>query len=83
MSDTGLECRVVVRRHPGGRVDLGMYSPVDGRYAPLGMHGPEESVVDAAVRGLAERISREGHRLTFSDCAADRSWTNRDPRSGR
>ncbi len=62
-----LECRVIIRRRVDGRIDLGMYDPLNGRYAPLGTHGPGRGVVDQAIRGLAERITREGHRLTFSD----------------
>lgn len=64
-----LECRVVIRRLPDRRVALGMYDPLNMRYEALGTHGPGESSIDEAVRGLKEAIERAGHRLTFSDCA--------------
>lgn len=62
-----LECRVVIRYLPDGRIRLGAYDPRHFRYEPLGVHGPSVADVDAAVRGLAQRIEREGHLLTFSE----------------
>ena len=62
-----LECRVVVTHLPDKRIALGMYCPVTGRYEPLGTHGPAPDVVDSAVRGLKERIEREGHKVTFCE----------------
>ncbi len=72
MGGKQLECRVVIRRRGDGKVDLGMYDPVNGRYVPLGTHGPGRGVVDGAIRGLADKIVREGHRLTFSDVGVGR-----------
>lgn len=71
MASKQLECRVVIRRYPDGRVDLGMYDPLNGRYVPLGTHGPNKVVVDRAVQGLVDKITREGHKVTFSDSTVD------------
>ena len=64
-----LECRIVLtypRR--GGKVSVGMYDPLSGRYEPLGDHEPHR--LEAMVRGLAARIEREGHRLTWCERSA-------------
>lgn len=69
-----LECRIVLTH--GHRADLktelGMYDPLNEKYVPLGAHGPKVSDIDSAVRGLKEKIEREGHLLTFSDCRGPR-----------
>lgn len=65
-----LECRIVIRHRADGRIDLGMHDPRSGRYEPLGAHGPGADAITRAVRGLAERIEREGHRLTWSEASA-------------
>ncbi len=64
-----LECRIVITRNrrPDRKTEVGMYDPISGRYEPLGAHGPAQAEVDKMVRGLAERITKEGHLLTFSD----------------
>lgn len=67
MTAKQLECRVVLRYLSDGRARMGMYDPVSGRYEPLGTHGPAQADVDRAVRGLRDRIAREGHLVTFSE----------------
>jgi hypothetical protein len=67
-----LECRIVLTYRADRKVDVGMFDPVSMRYEPLGTHGPSQHEVDKMVRGLAERITREGHRLTFSEVSAPR-----------
>lgn len=64
-----LECRIVVTHldHAPGRVRLGMFDPLSGRYEPLGEHGPGERDVDRAIRDLAASITRAGHRLTWCE----------------
>ncbi len=62
-----LECRVVIRYRPDGRIRLGMADPLNDRYEPLGTHGPSQVDVDRAVCGLRDRIAREGHLVTFSE----------------
>lgn len=62
-----LECRAVLTYHRDGRVGMGMYDPVSGRYEPLGVHGPGQADIDRAVRGLREGIERAGHRLTWCE----------------
>lgn len=70
MSRKQLECRVVIFRRPDRKIDLGMYDPITSRYEALGTHGPTQGAIDAAVRGLVQRIDREGHLITFCDRAA-------------
>lgn len=67
-----LECRITIAWLPDGRIRLGMYDPYNGRHEPLGTHGPDRRQVDAAIRGLKERIEREGHRLTFAESSESR-----------
>lgn len=62
-----LECRVVVLYRPDGKVDMGMYDPLNSRYEPLGTHGPDKRRIAEAIRGLKERIEREGHRVSFCE----------------
>lgn len=60
-----LECRVVIIRC-GHKFEMGMYDPLTMRYECLGKNHPavdEERI----VRGLVERIEREGHRLSFCE----------------
>lgn len=64
-----LECRVVITNR-GGVFDLGMYDPVSGRHEPLGTHRQTDR--DKVIRGLTQRIEREGHRLTFSEVSGTR-----------
>lgn len=64
-----LECRIVVTYRRDGRVALGMYDPVSGRYEPLGTHGPARAAIDAAVRDLAASIARAGHHITWCERA--------------
>lgn len=69
-----LECRIVLTH--GHRTDLktemGMWDPLNEKYVPLGAHGPRMADIDSAVRGLKERILKEGHLLTFSDVRGPR-----------
>lgn len=67
-----LECRVVITHRRDHKLELGMYCPATCRYEPLGTHGPGQFAKDAAVRGLVERIQREGHLLTFSEVTEPR-----------
>lgn len=71
MSDTTkqLECRVVLT-HRGNVFDLGMYDPVSGRHVSLGTHLSDNK--DKVIRGLRERIEREGHVVTFSEITGPR-----------
>lgn len=62
-----LECRIVITYQRDGRIDLGMYDPLSGRYEPLGTHGPGRREKDKAVLGLKDSIERAGHRLTFCE----------------
>lgn len=64
-----LECRIVILHRPDRRIDMGMYDPVSSRYEALGTHGPDQRAIDSAVRGLKERIEREGHRVSFCERA--------------
>lgn len=50
-----------------GRITLGMYDPVSGRYEPLGVHGPARAEIDRQVMALKWSIERAGHRLTFCE----------------
>lgn len=66
-----LECRVVLTYHDGGtKFSMGMYDPVSGRHEALGTHRIADK--DRVIRGLVERIQREGHRLTFSEIRGKR-----------
>ena len=65
-----LECRIVLTYHRNGKVAMGMYDPISGRYEPLGTHGPGRRAVDEAVQGLKDSIERAGHRLTFCERSA-------------
>ena len=53
------------------RIDLGMYDPRGGRYEPLGTHGPDPQVISSVIRGLKERMEREGHRVTYCEKSKD------------
>lgn len=44
-----------------------MYDPLNGRYEPLGTHGPSVQEVDKIVEGLKSAIERAGHLLTFCE----------------
>ncbi len=59
-----LECRVVIR-HGERATKVGMFDPISMRYEPLGEYRGRE--LDKMIRGLAQRIEREGHKLTFSE----------------
>ena len=65
--DRQLECRIVLTFRRDRRVDVGMYSPSDGRYEALGTHGPATAVVDKVVHDLKRSIVRAGHLLTFCE----------------
>lgn len=65
-----LECRIVLTYRRDGRVDMGMYDPLNDRYEPLGTHGPVRREIDKAVLGLKRGIEQAGHRLTFCERAA-------------
>jgi hypothetical protein len=65
-----LECRVVITNHGDGTFSMGMFDPVSGRHEPLGTHRTVDK--DSVVRGLAQRIEREGHKLTFSELSGKR-----------
>lgn len=67
MTQKQLECRIVLTYHKDGRVSMGMYDPLSGRYEPLGTHGPDVREVDKAVRGLKSSIERAGHWLTWCE----------------
>ena len=58
------EVRVIVTNR-GCTFDLGMYHPQGNRYEPLGTHRTEDK--ERVVRGLRERIEREGHVVSFSE----------------
>ena len=62
-----LECRIVITHRPDGRIDLGMYDPLSGKYEPLGAHGPGRRAVERAVNDLKQSIERAGHRLTYCE----------------
>lgn len=62
-----LECRIVITHRADGRIDLGMYAPLSGKYEPLGTHGPGRRAVDKAVGDLKDSITRAGHRLTWCE----------------
>jgi hypothetical protein len=69
-----LECRIVLTH--GHRVDLktevGMWDPLNERYAPLGVHGPNLREIDKMVYGLKDKIEKEGHVVTFSELRGPR-----------
>ena len=64
-----LECRIVIT-HNGTTFSLGMYDPVSGRHEPLGKHPTKD--IERVVRGLRERMEREGHLVTFSEVGGPR-----------
>lgn len=73
MADKQLECRIVIiHRRPradeigaGRKFELGMYSPVDNRYEPLGTHPTAQ--IDRVVGDLKRSIETAGHLLTFCE----------------
>lgn len=66
-----LECRITITHDPsGGKFALGMYCPVSMRHEPLGRH--PTSKIEEVVRGLRERIEREGHLVSFSEVTGPR-----------
>lgn len=69
-----LECRIIITHshREDLKTEVGMYDPLNEKYVPLGAHGPDTRSIDSAVRGLKERIEREGHRLTFSELRGPR-----------
>lgn len=64
-----LECRVVIT-NLDCIFEMGMYDPISGRYEALGTHSYKDK--DNVVRGLKERIEREGHRVSFSEVTGKR-----------
>lgn len=66
-----MECRIVITHDAEADVrrqqmfEIGMFDPISGKYEPLGRHPFRQ--IDSIVRGLKERIEREGHLLTFSE----------------
>lgn len=49
---------------------MGMYDPLNERYAPLGTHPVKDK--DKIVRGLKEKIEMEGNVVTFSEMSDKR-----------
>lgn len=64
-----LEVRVVLT-HKGNTFEMGMYHPQGDRYEPLGIHPTRDK--ERIVRGLRERIEREGHKVSFSEVSGKR-----------
>ena len=60
-----LECRIVIENISNNLFKLGMYDPLNGRYAELGTHPVRDK--DKIVRDLAQSIERAGHLLTFCE----------------
>lgn len=69
MASKQLECRIVIT-HWGRTFDMGMYDPISMRHEPLGRH--PTSKIEEVVRGLRERIEREGHLVSFSEVTGPR-----------
>lgn len=65
-----LECRVVITHEPLGMFSLGMYDPLNTKYAPLGRH-PKKDIAKI-VRDLKHRMERERHLVTFSEITGPR-----------
>lgn len=49
---------------------MGMYDPLNERYAPLGTYPVKDK--DKIVRGLKDKIEMEGHIVTFSEISDKR-----------
>ena len=64
-----LECRIIIRHRDDKKVAIGMYDPLNERYEPLGVHGPDPRAVDKVIYDLKSSIERAGHLLTFSECS--------------
>lgn len=66
-----LECRVVITNDDErGKFRLGMFDPLNERYEPLGEHKMTDK--DMVVPPLVTKITREGHRVSFSEISAPR-----------
>lgn len=62
-----LECRIVLTYQRDKRVAVAMCDPKTGRMEPLGVHGPDQRVIDKVVEDLKRSIIRAGHHLTFCE----------------
>lgn len=67
MEKKQLECRIVIIHRKDRKINLGMYSPCDMRYEPLGIHGPDQREIDRVILDLKSSIERAGHMLTFCE----------------
>ena len=70
MKTKQLECRIVITHVPVMSFELGMWDPLNTKYAPLGKHPTKD--IEKIVGDLKVRMEKERHIVTFSEVTGPR-----------